>query len=57
MTDRKTPLKPSRRPNPEDVSGATRRAREFAERLRAKYPDREFADSTEIVREDRDTRR
>lgn len=57
MTDRKTPLKPSRRPRPEDVSGATRRAREFADRLRAKYPNREFADSTEIVREDRDTRR
>jgi hypothetical protein len=57
MTDRKTPLKPSRRPRPEDVSGAARRAREFADRLRAKYPDREFADSTEIVREDRDNRR
>lgn len=56
MTDKKTPLKPIRRPRPEDVKGATRRAREFADRLRAKYPDREFADSTEIVREDRDTR-
>lgn len=57
MTDRKTPLKPSRRPRPEDIRGATRRAREFADRLRDKYPDREFADSTDIVREDRDTRR
>jgi hypothetical protein len=56
MTDRKTPLKPSRRPRPEDIRGATRRAREFADRLRAKYPDREFPDSAEIVREDRDTR-
>jgi hypothetical protein len=56
MTDKKTPLKPSRRPRPEDVRGATRRAREFAERLRTKYPDREFPDSAEIVREDRDTR-
>jgi hypothetical protein len=57
MTNRKTPLKPSRRPRPEDIRGATRRAREFADQLRAKYPDREFADSTEIVREDRDNRR
>jgi len=56
MTDRKTPLKPTRRPRPEDVRGAAGRAREFAERLRAKYPNREFADSSEIVREDRDTR-
>jgi hypothetical protein len=57
MTDRKIPLKPSRQPRPEDIRGATRRAREFADQLRAKYPDREFMDSTEIVREDRDTRR
>jgi hypothetical protein len=57
MTNKKTPLKPSRRPRPEDIRGATRRAREFADCLRAKYPDREFADSTEIVRKDRDTRR
>lgn len=56
MTDKKTPLKPSRRPRPENLKGATRRAREFADRLRAKYPDREFPDSAEIVREDRDTR-
>ena len=56
MTDRKTPLKPTRRPRPEDVRGAAGRAREFADRLKAKYPGREFADSAEIVREDRDTR-
>jgi len=56
MTDRKTPIKPTRRPRPEDVRGAAGRAREFADRLRAKYPDRKFADSSEIVREDRDTR-
>lgn len=56
MTDKKTPLKPSRRPRPEDVRGATQRAREFANRLRAKYPGREFPDSAEIVREDRDRR-
>lgn len=56
MTDRKMPIKPTRRPRPEDVRGAAGRAREFADRLRAKYPDRKFADSSEIVREDRDTR-
>jgi hypothetical protein len=56
MTDRKTPLKPSRRPRSQDVRGAAGRAREFADRLRAKYPGREFPDSAEIVREDRDTR-
>ncbi len=57
MTDRKTPLKPNRKPHPEAVRGAAGRAREFAERLRVKYPGREFPDSSEIVREDRDTRR
>ena len=57
MTDKKTPLKPSRRPLTGDVRGAAGRAREFAEKLRAKYPDREFPDSAEIVREDRDTNR
>lgn len=56
MTDKKTPLKPTRRPCPEDVRGAAGRARDFAGRLRAKYPGREFVDSAEIVREDRDTR-
>ena len=56
MTDNKTPIKPTRRPRPEDVRGAASRAREFADRLREKYPGREFPDSAEIVREDRDTR-
>ena len=56
MTNRKTPLKPTRRPRPEDVRGAADRAREFAKRLRAKYPGRDFPDSADIVREDRDTR-
>jgi len=56
MTDRNTPLKPTRRPRPEDARGAAGRAREFADRLRAKYPGREFPDSARIVREDRDTR-
>ena len=56
MTDRKTPLKPTRRPRPEGARGAAGRAREFADRLRAKYPGRGFPDSTEIVREDRDAR-
>lgn len=56
MTDRKMPPKPSRRPRPEDVRGATGRAREYADRLRAKYPGREFPDSAEIVREDRERR-
>jgi len=56
MAAKKTPIKPTRRPRPEDVRGAAGRAREFADRLRAKYPGRRFADSSEIVREDRDTR-
>ena len=57
MSDKRTPLKPSRRPRTEDVRGAAGRAREFADRLRVKYPAREFADSAGIVREDRDVRR
>ncbi len=56
MAAKKTPIKPTRRPRPEDVRGAAGRAREFADRLREKYPGRRFADSSEIVREDRDTR-
>ena len=56
MAAKKTPIKPTRRPRPEDVRGAAGRAREFADRLRAKYPGRRFADSSEIVREDRDAR-
>ncbi len=57
MADRKTPIEPSGRPHPEDVRGSAGRAREFADRLRAKYPGRKFVDSAEVVREDRDTRR
>ncbi len=56
MVDRKAPMEPSRRPRPEDVRGAAGRAREFAERLRRKYRGRDFRDSAEIVREDRDRR-
>ena len=56
MAAKKTPIKTTRRPRPEDVRGAAGRAREFADRLRAKYPGRRFADSSEIVREDRDAR-
>jgi hypothetical protein len=54
MTKRKAPLKPSRQVRREDLAGATRRAREFAERLAA--DGRTFPDSTEIVRADRDSR-
>lgn len=56
MNKRKTPLEPSRSPRPEDVRDAVDRARRSVARLRAKYPGRVFPDSTEIVREDRDTR-
>lgn len=56
MTDRKTPLEPTRSPKPEDVRDAVRRAEEIAGKIRDKYPGRKFGDSTEIVREDRDTR-
>lgn len=54
MTGKRTKLKPSRRPRPEDYKGATRRAREFADRLAAS--GRTFSDSAEIIRQDRDTR-
>jgi hypothetical protein len=54
MAPRKTKLKPSRRPRPEDYRGATRRAREIHDRLKAQGYS--FPDSTEIVRQDRDTR-
>ncbi len=54
MTERKTRLKPSRRPRPQDYKGATQRAREFAARLASS--GRTFSDSTEIIRQDRDTR-
>lgn len=56
MTKLKTSLKPSRRPRPEDVRDAVSRAEEIAGKLRTKYPGRKFADSTEIVRADRDSR-
>lgn len=45
MTDKKIPTKPSRRPRTGPVpgtSGGGGWAREFANRLRAKYPGRKF---------------
>lgn len=54
MAERKAELKPSRRPRPEDYRGATRRAQEFHDRLKA--GGYRFSDSTEIVRRDRDAR-
>lgn len=56
MSKKKEPLKPTRSPRPEDIKGAGDRARRSAARLREKYPGRVFPDSTEIVREDRDSR-
>jgi hypothetical protein len=52
MAERKTKLKPSRRP--EDYRGATRRAQEVHDRLKAQ--GYRFPDSTEIIRRDSDTR-
>lgn len=54
MTERKTKLEPSRRPRPEDYQGAARRAQEIHDRLEAQ--GHRFSDSTEIIRQDRDTR-
>ncbi len=54
MTDRKAPLKPSRKPRPEDVRDAVRRAREIHDRLAAR--GYRFPDSTGIIRRDRDSR-
>ncbi|WP_156787676.1 hypothetical protein [Rubrobacter xylanophilus] len=54
MTDKRMKLKPSHRPRPEDYRGATRRAQEIHDRLEAQ--GYRFADSTEIVRQDRYTR-
>lgn len=54
MAGRKTKLKPSHRPKPEDYRGAARRAQEIHDRLKAQ--GYRFPDSTEIVRQDRDTR-
>jgi hypothetical protein len=53
VTERKTNLKPSRRRR-KDLDGFAERAQEIHDRLKAKgyY----FPDSTEIVRQDRDTR-
>ncbi len=53
MAERKTKLKPSRRPRAEDYQGATRRAQEIHDRLKAE--GYRFSDSTGIVRQDRDT--
>lgn len=54
MAERKIRLKPSRSPKPEDYQGATRRAQEIHDRLKAQ--GYRFPDSTEIARQDRDTR-
>jgi len=53
MAEKKTKLIPSRRPRPEDYRGATRRAQEVHDRLKAQ--GYRFPDSTETVRQDRDT--
>ncbi len=54
MAERKTKLRPTRKPKPEDYRGAVRRVEEIHDRLaREGY---RFSDSTEIVRRDRDTR-
>lgn len=54
MADRKTKLRPTRRPRPEDYRDAVRRAKEIHDGLaREGY---RFPDSTEIVRRDRDSR-
>ncbi|MBA2376739.1 MAG: hypothetical protein ACR2N0_00755 [Rubrobacteraceae bacterium] len=53
MAEKKTSLKPSR-PRRKDLRGATRRAREFADKLAA--DGRFFSDSAEIIRADRDSR-
>jgi hypothetical protein len=53
VTERKIRLKPSRRPRPEDYRGATRRAQEIHDRLKAQ--GYRFSDSTQIIRRDRDT--
>lgn len=55
MTEKKTRLKPSS-PRREDLRGATRRAREFGDRLATARPGRAFSNSAEIIRADRDSR-
>lgn len=52
MAERKAKLKPSRKPRPEDYQGATRRAQEIHDDLKAQ--GYRFLDSTELVRQDRD---
>lgn len=57
MTDRKTRLKPIRKGKTDPREFARRvprRVREINDRLKAE--DRTFADSTEIIRADRDSR-
>ncbi len=54
MVKRKTPLEPSRKVRPEDLKGATRKAREFADRLAT--GGRTFPNSTEVIQADRDFR-
>ncbi len=54
MAEKDTKLKPSRRSRPEDYRGAANRAQEIHDRLKAEGYC--FSDSTEIVRQDRDTR-
>ncbi len=54
VTEREIKLKPSRRPRPEDYRGATRHAQEIHDRLKAQ--GYRFSDSTQIIRQDRDTR-
>jgi hypothetical protein len=53
MSERKTPLKPSR-PSRGDLKKWARRAREINDRLAAE--GRYFGDSTEIIRADRESR-
>lgn len=55
MTEKKTRLKPSS-PRREDLRDVTRRAREFGNKLAAAKPHRNFSDSAEIIRADRDSR-
>jgi hypothetical protein len=54
MAEKKTKLRPTRVPRPEDIREASRRAKEISDKLAAE--GRTFSDSTEIVRADRDSR-
>jgi hypothetical protein len=53
MTERKTKLKLSHRPRPEDYRGAADRAQEIHDCLKAE--GYRFSDSAKIVRQDRGT--